>query len=584
MVVADPSTRKPLATVIQATYQGVADELGRITRLLNAGDQELSDEVDRLLSQGLGQALCQGLGKVRDRYIDSNDFNEARAGLNACKELIDQGDPTSLATAWQQLELIKSRYIEQISQEILAVIGGLTLARRQLDFLEYDPNLLPDYGQYHGDISASTIATAITQQLAQKTGHGFESVLIVAEESPRRSSGEILRLRFPACDVWHLPFVAYEYGYVVASHRSDKMNALRVAIKQRVRIDDPALHNPPSGKEAACFFDDVRRQWAQFAEAAKRGQASMYDYIDQYKTTRERLAERQDSFVSRLFADAFATLFMGPAYVYALLHLVFGSDPLTSAMPDAPCLALRFVVAFETLTWMNDDPPVAEVDVDVFEDEVLEATDTTAVAADDPLPLMQVWRLALRSAGVDDPYATLLDTFSPWIEEFKKCLSMYQAGARATYANWQVARTIASKLTDTDMHLGGRPSCFAVINAAWRARAIARNDPTLTQVINSNAVRLLNNREWGWLRPTDERPAGRTQDKLPESGAEAHRQDMIWDVIEALGAANNQPMLKLFNSMRRSNSFRRDPDLLDALSSMDDMKGLNAFMSLYQTP
>jgi hypothetical protein len=563
----DPKTANSptVASVLRAAHQAVFHELDRIDKLLSEPADPLEDYQDKLQKRFFDQ-----IEEARNLLLRSLD------SINA-----DEHNPETLAAAWRTLRSIQSDHIEPLAEELLAVVGGASLTFHKLDFLDYNvpaaPNqpateLLKNYREHHAQISSSRIAEAITRELDKRAELGWQSVLIVADESPRRSIAQILRLRFPACDVWHLPLIAYEYGYWVASERSKLFTPVRELVKRQAAIGGYDGTLPPPDDEQ-CFLDEVRRHW-KLACDEKKSKGNWHEYVAQHKRDLDKVAELQESFISRLFADAFASFFVGPAYLHALLNFKFGPDPLHSETPDMPSFAERFVVAFEILKWMNDEPLVRRPGDDErpFEREVeeVEELEEEAGQEDDSAQsrgLLQLWKLALHSAGVvGDPYDATFAKFEPWIKEFKKALSQYTFGARMTYDEWREALSLEDKLLSEPMQLAtSRPSKLVVINAAWSARWLG--DPDKLQLINAHAIQLLNENDNDWRLAAGQRGIPPPLSVTTPVEIVFDAQGVIADILTVLVNDTDLENYDLFQKMiGPPRSIRQDPRLITRLA------------------
>src|SRR3989442_3403286 len=98
---------------------------------------------------------------------------------------------------------------------------------------------------------------------------GWQSVLIVGEEQLDPSQADIIRLRFPACDIWNLPFTAHEYGYLVAhkdlrAGRSKRaiFHNLREEVQENVNLRKHDPGSPPEHRE--CYLSEMVKLWDEY--------------------------------------------------------------------------------------------------------------------------------------------------------------------------------------------------------------------------------------------------------------------------------------------------------------------------------
>jgi hypothetical protein len=364
-----------------------------------------------------------------------------------------------------------------LASELLAVIGGTYLMREKLDEMSQPPAALQGGGtREQSPMSFAKIATRLAIDLSTRARRPWGQVLIVGEERLGDDrlgylESEIIRLRFPACDLWNLPFTAHEYGFLVANFWPPKSFT---DLKDRVtKLVDPDQH--PGGEapdESECFLPEVRRFWERRDEQRLSS-----------------LTKRQEFVLCRLFADAFATHFVGPAYVHALLHLRFiPNRTLYESSGTTPAFADRFVFALETLKWMDKQRGLYER----FQQDQNEGAPFSREVAEGSGILPLRWSLAVTSAGLkNDHYKQIASRYKSWLEQVWAALSEEWRGPLAgvtTYKHWQEARKLEDKLTKIGLKVPRRPADWAVLNAAWSARLQREGD---VQVIEANALALL---------------------------------------------------------------------------------------------
>lgn len=397
--------------------------------------------------------------------------------------------PADLKEAWSACAVVRQEFLQPLTNELLAVIGGVYLKQEKLD------NLFTEKGRETRSRSYSDLASEMVRDL----GMGYACVLIVGEEHSGRCETNVVRLRFPACDIWNLPFAAHEQAFVLASSNQagEAFKQFREEIRGSV---DPSKHTDPSTRErrppadAGCYLDDVRAFWTEYEKAIAGEEHGLHD-----QTARlNKLRDQQDSFLCRLYADAYATYFVGPAYVHALLHLRFMPEPQTSRSPYQPPFALRFVFAMETLRWMNDQPAAKVAGDQPFRREVFDEP-----ANGKPGGIPHLWRLALESIGIADPgnqiYNNLATSYRNWLDRTKGCMPSAQRIGKKAYENWVQARKLEDRLAEplTEGQLDFPPSEWSIINAAWTLRWLKPSETDKT--IYDNALKLLIDRDLYWL-------------------------------------------------------------------------------------
>jgi hypothetical protein len=212
-------------------------------------------------------------------------------------------DQLSLNEAWYRYA---DAYKEsrRIFGEYLEFIGGLALRSRGLDE------------------RICCIADELIRKCSlEGTGSTWHSLTVIApKESFTRTMARIVRLRFPEWSIWALPFTAHEYGHVVVG-------------------------DPDSFRLRRLLEGEVNRlaQNDDEYQAAKDDQA------------RERIKERIKKHVDVLFADAFATYTMGPAYACAAIYLRFDPSNAGAETEELPSDNRRAHIVFKTLKRINEE-------------------------------------------------------------------------------------------------------------------------------------------------------------------------------------------------------------------------------------
>jgi len=393
------------------------------------------------------------------------------------------------SSAWERYARLQREDLPQLANELLAVIGGRYLSTRDLD----DMHPLDEHDDRTSDtrtISFSNVARDLLNDLYKRTNAAVGSLLIVGEERQVPIGTGIVRLRFPACDVWNLPFTAHEYGYLVA--RSDDASPAFKQFRQQVEhYVDPRLHEAGDAEYPGDhpYRVDVKEFWRSVKLPEDR---------DEVPASLREMRARQTAHLCRLFADAFATYFVGPAYVQALLHLRFRPDKLlTEPGPMLPAFVERFVMALETLRRMNDDE--ARYRSLKFPHKPFD------LVLDPSTGLTSIWTQFLESAGVrDDPYDTTAKRLKPWIDRIWRAVtdSAWRDGRNqaTVYPCWQQTLKLVDVLKSNRLPHPVRPQPWAVVNAAWKARIDGGPELMIERV----ALRLLDVGDTGAVKPASE--------------------------------------------------------------------------------
>jgi hypothetical protein len=422
--------------------------------------------------------------------------------LRAIADHVTDNDPRP---GWQKYAELRTQHLPRISNELLAVIGGLYLEERGRDRLHADSAL-----------SFSSVAKRLVDLLAEQadaSNRYTAEILIVGEERQEPVGAEILRLRFPACDVWNLPLAAHEYGYLVAQHRApDPLSRLKADVERGV--DPEYMPNDPP--DLACYLARVisfrADYWRRSQTTGGTALATMPE------SSVGELQRLQVAHVCRLFADAFAAYSIGPAYVRALLLLRMRPDETLSVPRGTmPPFTQRFVFALETLKWVRDQEsrfPAAPL--------TTSGSDALAQACDD---LQQIWRNILGDAGVADPYDDVRAKFADvggregWFSKITTALDdpgLNKDPVPVLYSRWQAARNLEGVLAGDVPAPDAKPDPWAAINAAWSVRARGTED---LAAVEKRAIDLLDDRLPTSVEPTETGPR-RARQSRPDGKAE----------------------------------------------------------------
>ena len=532
--------------------------------------QKEFDRIQNLLASGSNNPLGKYAGVISARFTDPMSQASIKLAqiernlsrLNTPQEGTEPESPENiLKECWDDYFALKSSLMPILSTELLAVIGGVYLREKQLD----DTRVRLENSTYDAPepVSFSEMAELLVKDLAGRSGKGWESVLIVGEERLTHSEAEIIRLRFPACDIWNLPFTAHEYGYLVA-RKDNKVPQKFRDLRDKVRRDvnpknHQAMGSPP--EDGQCFLPDVLEIWDRYHDKL-HSDDERQEFLSKNEQRLTALADEQESHLCRLFADSFATFFVGPAYVIALLHLRFIPDTMRHLrLTGVPPFAHRFVFALETLKWMNAEP--------VIDEEHYRESFADAVFEQEGIPAL--WRATLQSLNIPDPYPQVLDQYQTWLREIKESLKSHFAAPNAvgtTYKNWQAVKEIKKQLLEVEPQMSERPEMWSVLSGAWMARW---EDRAQLLQIHANALRLL--RDPNVIKPV-EKVAPVAAFKQNESTA---LEKAIDEVRVAL--AGEPKAFRPFREMVKNTRFNRHKGILSALA--DNESAYDSFVWLY---
>jgi hypothetical protein len=288
-----------------------------------------------------------------------------------------------------------------------------------------------------------------------------------------------------------------------------------------------------------------------------------------YQDRVKELETSQKAYFCRLFADAFATYFIGPAYIHALLNLEFMPAAIHHDAPKKPPVQDRIVVALEILSWMNNERTSDVKDNNsLFARELGKNEDQN-----NPQGFYKLRQLALKSAQEPGDYDELKTKYKNWIDLFKNILGdkKYIVPWKTTYQNWKTALEIEDALVQKDMKLSIKPSHWAVVNAAWSARWLYKSE---VSDIHDNALWLLNLHQGpapGWYEPPTETKLAQGRLQSPIIGHEAwSREDAIANITRYLVTLEDDSNFLKFSRMKKNNVFTSDQDIRIALSDEPD--------------
>jgi hypothetical protein len=378
-----------------------------------------------------------------------------------------------LRDAWRMYAEVRSSQLPALANDLLAAIGGFYLRDHQLDDARVQQS---DEESEDPALSYAALAERIVREdLMVRTGEDPPPVLIVGEERPE-VTGAVIRLRFPAWDIWNLPLIAHDYGYILARRRDriPKLEPFRqFAGEIRTRIDPRKYESLAAIEGPGYFSADVSHFWKKYYDQSPVPEPRALTGRDLQRLG--TLQDQQDRLACRLFADTFATMFAGPAYLYSLLHLRF--CPNYSTVGEMLPFPDRFVFALQVLTRMNN------------ESGRFRKTFDQALSQ-----LRDIFRDACRDAVLEFDADSLELRYRDWVEKLYNCLDRYRKTGFQTFEFFIEAQTLAKVLADPITHdafkPAVRPSVWTVLNAAWLARSQSSSDAQLQEVVR-NALSLL---------------------------------------------------------------------------------------------
>jgi hypothetical protein len=364
------------------------------------------------------------------------------------------------AKAWGEYTRLRKELMPPLSNELLAVLGGLYLLKEKLENM-------PGTRESEQGLSFTTYARNLVTEMADNSATEWASVLIVGEEQLSHSEAEVIRLRFPACDLWSLPLTAHEYGFLVAhKSKAQRFNDLLIDVRRKI---DPSEHiqaGPPDYSD--CYLEEITHMWEAYHRDSDKAA-----FLKQHEKEITQLKKRQEAHLRRIFADAFATFVAGPAYVLALIHLrIMPDESLRNPREALPATDVRLMTCLEILSWMNSEPVLVSRLQDSRPFKLM-VEDVSTNQRNIPKlwqETMQSFDLGSGSQEHSERYNHLRGKYKAWLDVIK--LDLKESFAKAiqrSYQNWFDARSLKDFFL-TKSQEKTSASMLTILNAAWLAR------------------------------------------------------------------------------------------------------------------
>jgi hypothetical protein len=249
------------------------------------------------------------------------------------------------------------------------------------------------------------LGDALVDELSERANVPWRRMTVLAEEESFAELAQIIRVRFPELSVWNLPAVAHEFGHLATSE-----------LRSKVRDD---------------------RQW--------RVERPIQDLIG------EAADQRGWDHRHELFADAFATYTLGPAYLGACVLLRFDASTATEDPPRHPSPAKRVHAMLGVLESMDQKEGFA------------------TPFASSRTKISTLWTRATAAAGttseIADPDRQEIETL---VDRIWNVLEMQRRELR--YTGMPRARELAHELGEGPAEARDDEQLADVVNAAWLAR------------------------------------------------------------------------------------------------------------------
>jgi hypothetical protein len=399
-------------------------------QILLAHIDALALSLDR--TRGLFNTLSSSMDsdiKAFSNAIYSQFFKWINDVSEPLKKLRQQVDARTITPdmAWPEFTKLQNES-SRIFAQCLDFLGGIAVRKMQLEE------------------GTCALAEVLISQL--RTSNKWASVLILGEE---RSFDEvsiktqIIRLRFPDWETWSLPLAAYELGMLVAvGEAREIMNDLLHAEQAGLRA---LIKDPLEESAEKTLAGPVRAVRQRFQEGAKPEDV-------------EEFISDQEGPMRILFADAFATYFLGPAYVYARVYRRFAPGEVLNAGRGQPPLAMRMVLMLGVLRGMSEEAsPDPEYDPGPYEEVRSRLT--------------ALWNQTVQGTGVQADLDSLQfgTPFDAWFSLIYDRLSQPNRLLGFSAAEWAAAQTLGNRLLDLDeSELKVPRSLATILNAAWECR------------------------------------------------------------------------------------------------------------------
>jgi hypothetical protein len=280
------------------------------------------------------------------------DFTDNLDSLDQIRDAVEASEKLSAAEQKEALKDAWRRYAE-IYKKSRTAFG---------EYLDFVSGLLIRYQGLDQDICR--LADELIRSCSlESTGTTWQSLTVLAlQESFTKTLARIIRLRFPEWSVWALPLAAHEYGHVVV----DEVPGIKKFVNDEV---DRLLSDDARLKEAA---------------------------DEQTKMINCQTKKQVDV----LFADAFATYSLGPAYACAAIILRFDPSSAYTEFPGRPPDAWRAFIVLGILKMMSCEAATGDKSVPKLDDLPLSDKSKDGPYAEVINWLMERWAEMLERAGL----------------------------------------------------------------------------------------------------------------------------------------------------------------------------------------
>lgn len=356
--------------------------------------------------------------------------------------------------AWQKYRDDK-QIVQRALDLCLEYIGGVAVRRWRMD------EGICDFGEY-----------LVSENLKQ--GASWGSVTIVGAKGffhPAAQTTQIIRLRFPEWDIWSLPFIAYEFGRWIVGE--EYIEGIKEFFKEE---KDRMLRLITVGDVTTLVeIGDLTKDEIEDGEIknlAPEFRALRADYQTKTQSAEEvgRTIDQKSDWMKELFANAFATYFLGPAYAYAQVCLRLDPIEALQDRPLTPSLACRVGLMLQMLREMNEEKR-EEYDKGPYE------------AACQRLETQ--WERTIQT--LQPGYKAAFDygpPYSRWASRLYNIFKTTYSDKGFSHDDWKAAKELGTQFGKDDPSIGSSVSLPVILNAAWHSRAL---DSTAVDRIEKHA-------------------------------------------------------------------------------------------------
>ncbi|MBN1262086.1 MAG: hypothetical protein JXB35_15515, partial [Anaerolineae bacterium] len=332
-----------------------------------------------------------------------------------------------LARAWQTFAGVREDGYRVFAQ-CLDFLGGIAVRRMGLD----------------GGICG--LAEHLVGNFSADTGASWSSVMILGEErlfDKVTKITQIIRMRFPEWDIWSLPFTAHEFGQLVAS--GDYVGGLReyfIDEKRRIRrlVEDAGV----TAAELAAAAPDIAAMRRQFLDHGDG--VAVEDFLEQ-----------QQVYLRSLFADVFATYFLGPAYIYSRIFLRLVPTTAYSERVYTPPMARRIAMMLATLQRMSQAEKRDEFAPGPYDGEIRR--------------FETLWEQTVKPVNATFQLKfSFGEPYDSWFEGMYSRLRTEHGLVGFKAHHWEKAEDLGKQLLDTPQVAPDVQMIPIILNAAWYCR------------------------------------------------------------------------------------------------------------------